>query len=777
MALALALLTCCQALATAQDTDAVFREGQRLNWKISFAVPVPGPLVAAGAALLVLLTLLLYLKIVRAFPLRRGLLLIGLRGLALVALFMSALQPTVSHDLVVPRKTEMLVLVDASKSMTIQDVPADQLPPTETEDAPPADLSRSQAVAEALKRTGQLRSLERRFNLHTFSFDSFAEPTSIGDLDPTAADGEFTDLGSALRSAYKQVEGDVRGVVMLTDGADNGRLPLSSIVDEMGIPVYAVGVGDPNPRKTAAGREIAIASLEYNKRVVLNERATIRVNIYHRDFEGEVPVELRFNEAVLDSQPVTLTADDRNTWVSLHFTPSSEGLFTYRISIPPQPGEQTVTNNTRKVTLEAHREETRVLYLAGEPSYDYKFIKQLIEEDPMLRFTGLVRFGADRVYRQGQWPEDQTLDLKTFDVLILANLAKGFFAAGQPEAIRKSIEEEGVGLIVLGGPDVFAPGGYGDTALAKALPAALGTGGYHESEFETRLTPDGAEHPIFGFLSDADKNQEFWGALPKSGGISLGLEPKPGATVLALAQTTTRSSPLVLTQTYGKGRCMAIAARYTWPWRGTAAGRSCFERFWSQTLRWAAAREEIQLKEGERLRFWTDRDDYNAGDEVKMEALLTNERGKLTSTADVQARIITPDKEQKPVNLVSTDELGRYRGSYLTKMSGEYEIEVLAQQDGFLLGSAESRFTVGSTLAELDRAEMNEALLMAVTSRSSGAYLPLRELGTLPGKIPLGRQTELRRVSEEVWSHPYFLVLFVALISLEWIMRKRFHMV
>ena len=775
----MAFLTCCQAVASAQDTDAFFRAGQRLNWKVSFAVPVPGPLIAAGAALLVLLTLLLYLKIARAFPLRRAALLIGFRGLALLALFMSALQPTVSHDLVVPRKTEMLVLVDASKSMTIQDVAADQLPPAETGEPAPVDLSRSQAVAEALRRTGQLRSLERRFNLHAFRFDSFAEPTSIGDLGPAAADGEFTDLGSALRSAYKQVEGEVRGVVMLTDGADNGRVPLSSVVDEMGLPVYAVGVGDPRPRKTAAGREIAIASLEYNKRVVLNERATIRVNIYHRDFAGEIPVELRFNETVLDSQPARLSADDRNTWVSLHFTPSGEGLFTYHLSIPPQPGEQTVTNNTRKVTLEAHREETRVLYLAGEPSYDYKFIKQLIEEDPILRFTGLVRFGAERVYRQGQWPEDQTLDLKTFEVLILANLAKGFFAAGQIEAVRKSIEEEGMGLIVLGGPDVFSPGGYGDTALARALPAVLGTGtdGYQESEFETRLTPDGAEHPIFGFLSDAGKNQEFWAALPRSGGISLGLEPKPGATVLALAQTTTRSSPLVLTQTYGKGRCMAIAARYTWPWRGTAAGRSCFERFWSQTLRWAAARKEIQLKEGERLRFWTDKDDYNAGDEVKMEALLTNERGKLTSTADVQARIITPDKEQKPVNLVSTDELGRYRGTYLAKMSGEYEIEVLAKQEGFLLGSAESRFTVGSTLAELDQAEMNEALLRAIGSRSGGAYLPLRELGTLPSKIPMGRQTELRRVSEEVWSHPYFLALFVALITAEWIFRKRFHMV
>jgi uncharacterized membrane protein len=742
-------------------------------------VPVPGPLVIAGVLLLILLTLLLYLKIARAFPLRRAALLIALRSLALLALFMSALQPTVSHDLVIPRKTELIVMVDTSKSMTIRDVSASLLPPEDAAQPRSEELTRGQAVREALRNANGLRSLERRFNLHAFSFDSFAKTAILGELDPEAAHGEFTDIGSALRSAFKQVEGDISAAVLLTDGADNGRLPLSSVVDELKAPIYAVGVGNPGPRRAAAGREIAIASVEYDRRVVLNERATLRVNVYHRDFEGAVPVELKLNDAVLDSQGAALGTKEKNTWVTLHFTPSSEGLFTYHVAVAPQPGEQTVTNNVRKLTIEVQRKETCVLYLAGEPSFDYKFIKHLVEEDPILRFTGLVRFSPERLYRQGQWPENQSLDMKTFDVVILANMDREFLATEQLEVLRESVEEDGKGLVVLGGPNAFSSGGYAGTPLSKALPAALAAGqdAYQDSEFETLLTTEGADHPVFSFLSDIAKNREMWGALPKSSGINFGLSPKPGATVLALARTTTASAPLVLIQTYGKGRCMAIAARYTWPWRGTRAGQSCFERFWSQALRWIAAREEIQLKEGERLRFWTDKDDYNAGDEVRMEALLTNERGKLTSTADVLARIVTPDKEQTPVNLVSTDELGRYRGSYTAKMSGEYEVEVLAKQEDFLLGNAASRFTVGSTLAELDQAEMNEALLTAIGSRSGGAYVPLRDLGKLPSMIPHGRQTELRRESAEVWSSPYFLAAFVALVTAEWVLRKRFHMV
>lgn len=758
---------------------AAFEPGQRLNWKVSLAVPLPGLFVVLGAAVLVLLTFLLYLKIWRAFPVARAAALISFRTLALIALFLSALQPTVTHDLVVPRRTELLILTDTSKSMNIADIPPDLLPPAKASPASNA-VSRAEAVGICLRDRHWLPALQKSYNLHAFEFDSFARPVSVDQLARHSSDGEFTDLGGALRSAASQVKGEIHGIVILTDGADNASQPLAAVVDDVKIPIYAVGVGDPSPKDVAeVGHEIAIASVEYNKRVVLNERATVRVNVYHREFQGSVPVELKFNDSVLESQPTTLSKSAKNTWVSLHFTPSTEGLFTYHISIPHQPGEQTVTNNVRKITIEVYKEETRVLLVAGEPSYDYKFIKQLIEEDPALSFTGLVRFGSERVFRQGRWPKEQGLDLKEFHVVILANVDKDFFTGDQLEGLRKQMEEGGTGLIVLGGPGSFSSGGYATTPMARALPADLKASSdrYDDAEYEIQLTPEGADHPIFQFLSDRSKNLEFWSGVGRSAGLNAPFQPKPGATVLATAKTPAGSPSYILIHTYGKGRCLAITGRYTWPWRGTAAGLACFERFWGQALRWVAAREEMQLREGEQLRFWTDRDDYNAGDEVRLEALLTDERGKLTSAADVTAHIVTPDKQQVPVSLISADELGRFRGSYVARTGGHYEVEVTARHEDFLLGNARSQFTVGSTLAEMDQAKMNETSLKFLASRSNGAYLKLAEIDHLPERIPAGRQTDLQAVSKEVWSHPYFLVIFFALITAEWILRKRFHMV
>ncbi|MBI2192598.1 MAG: hypothetical protein HYU36_11500 [Planctomycetes bacterium] len=754
--------------------------GQTLNWNVSFAIPMPGPLVAFGAAVLVLLTFLLYLKILRAFPARRAVSLIVLRTLALVALFFSALQPTVSHDLVVPRRTHLVLLMDTSKSMTITDVRPELQPAGPRGEKAATALSRAETVLRSIEETGWLRALEKRFQVHPFVFDSFARPVGTDEWLRRPSEGEFTDIGGALRSATGQVEGEIQGIVLITDGADNSRQPLSAQAGELKLPITAVGVGDSSPGEDAQlGRELAVASVEYNKRVVLNERATIRVNVYHREFQGPVPVELRVQDSALDAQTADLRPDAKNTWVTLHFTPASEGLFTYHVAIPPQPGEKTVSNNLRKITIEVHQEETRVLYLAGEPSYDYRFIKHLIEEDPILSFTGLVRFSAERVYRQGRWPKDQALDLQEFQVVILANLDKDFFNGEQLELLRKRVEEEGTGLILLGGPGFYAAGGYAGTALARALPADLKAepDRYEENEYEVQLTPEGNDHPVFRFLSDPVKNREFWAELPRGSGLNLPLKAKPGASVLALARTGGVQAPFLLAHTYGKGRCLALAGRYTWPWRGSPAGLACFERFWGQALRWAAAREEMRLKEGERLRFWTDKDDYYAGDEVRFEALLTDERGKLTSTADVVANVITPEKQQTPVSLVSTEELGRFRGSYLPKAGGHYEIEVVARHDDFLLGSARSQFTVGSTLAELDQPQMNASLLQLLASRTGGAYLPVSDIARLPESIPAGRQTELQPVSEEVWSHPYFLVIFFALLTAEWILRKRFHMV
>ncbi len=778
MASFLIFLTSCLLTSTfAEGPSSALVPGERLNWKFTFAVPMPGLLVGIGTLVLLLLTLLLYLKILRAFPKRRAAMLIFLRTLGLVALFLSALQPIVSHDLVVPRKGELLVLFDTSRSMGISDMSPDFLPPAKEKTEDSQSRSRSQAAASSIETVPWLERLQRRFRLHLFEFGSLAVPIGHDDLKAMEPRGEFTDIGASISAAYRQVEGDIRGLVVVTDGADNARRPLSAVADEIGLPLFTVGVGNPSPLKDSASRELAIASVEYNKRVVVNERATIRVNVYHRGFEGEVPVEIKFGENTLSAQPVALNKEEKNTWATLTFVPSTVGLFTYRVAIPQQKGEQTVTNNTRNITIEVHRDETRVLYIAGEPNYDYKFLKQVLREDPAFSFTGMVRFSPERVYRQGKWPEDQALDLKNYHVVILANVEDGFLEAGLIETLRKQVEEQGTGVVVVGGQNVFTS--KQKSPLDRALPVDIqpAAGTYKDSVYSISLTSEGANHPIFSFLSDLQKNLEFWSSLPKSNGLNTGLAAKPGATVLAVAQVAPSPTAFAIVQPYGKGRSIVIAGRYIWPWRGNKAGASAYERFWGQALRWVANREQIRIKEGERLRFWLDKDDYNAGDEVRMEALLTDQRGKLTGTADMVANLSTPGNEQVPVTLESQDELGRYSGSYLARESGQYEIELVARQDEFLIGTATSRFTVGSTLAELDQTEMNEALLRSVATRTGGAYFALRDIEKLPEAISSGQQIELRRVSKEVWSHPYFLILFFALITTEWILRKKFHMV
>ncbi|MDA0838763.1 MAG: hypothetical protein O3B01_23610 [Planctomycetota bacterium] len=751
--------------------------GERLNWKFSFAVPMPGLMVGIGALVLLLLTLLLYLKIWRAFPKRRAALLIFLRTLGLVALFLSSLQPIVSHDLVVPRKGELLVLFDTSKSMSIADMSPEFLPPAKEKTEDNQIRSRAQAAASSIKTVAWLEQLQRRFRLHLFEFGSHAAPVGLDALKAMEPRGEFTDIGASVSAAYKQVQGDIRAIVVVTDGADAARRPLSAVADEIGLPLFTVGVGDPSPEENSDSRELAIASVEYNKRVVVNERATIRVNVYHRGFEGEVPVEIKFGETILSTQLVSLNKEEKNTWVTLFIVPSTVGLFTYHVAIPQQKGEQTVTNNTRNITIEVHSDETRVLYIAGEPNYDYKFLKQVLREDPVFSFTGMVRFSPERVYRQGKWPEDQALDLKNYHVVILANVEDGFLENDQLELLRKQVDEEGTGVIVVGGHNVFSSKQKSplDRALPVDVPPDAGT--YKDSVYDISLTSEGANHPIFSFLSDLEKNLEFWASLPKSAGLNTGLVAKPGATVLAVAQIAPSPSAFAVVQSYGKGRSVVIAGRYIWPWRGNKAGASAYERFWGQALRWVANREQVRIKEGERLRFWLDKDDYNAGDEVRMEALLTDQSGKLTGTADMVANLSTPGNEQVPVNLESLDELGRYSASYVARESGQYEIELIARQDEFLLGTATSRFTVGSTLAELDQIQMNEPLLRSVAERTGGAYFAMRDIGKLPQAIPAGKQIELQRVSKEVWSHPYFLILFFALITTEWILRKKFHMV
>src|SRR5690606_30261376 len=123
------------------------------------------------------------------------------------------LQPAIQLRKVTRIRNRVPVLVDRSQSMTLQ--------------AAGDDETRLQVVQRFLgESAGRLRELSRDYAFDFFTFDTQTRPASQDELqERLVADGEGTDLLAALKEATASVPKErLGGVIVLSDGADNGRL-------------------------------------------------------------------------------------------------------------------------------------------------------------------------------------------------------------------------------------------------------------------------------------------------------------------------------------------------------------------------------------------------------------------------------------------------------------------------------------------------------------------------------------------------------------------------
>ncbi len=184
----------------------VFEQGE-----LGFSPPWPAAIAvivvfaAMGAAVWV------YLRAGRTRGWSRAALL-ALRLSALAVFLFALLRPVLIVRTVEPQRNVLALLVDGSRSMEIADL-----------DAKP----RSAFVREAIGPAGALRAaLARRFSIRDFEFASTARRVA----DPAAMtfSGTRSFIGRSLQRTAEELSGlPVSGIVLVTDGADTSREPMS----------------------------------------------------------------------------------------------------------------------------------------------------------------------------------------------------------------------------------------------------------------------------------------------------------------------------------------------------------------------------------------------------------------------------------------------------------------------------------------------------------------------------------------------------------------------
>ncbi len=729
-----------------------------------------------------------------------------------------ALVTTVKEEL----PASVAFLCDVSESMAIR------------------DGENSESRYERMRRTldaasDKLRALCGKFDVYAVGFGQGSDPIPVEDgkfMLPDAPTGSETRLGDALAETLRSTAGKrLLGVVTLSDGAQRAKDADAASPQDVALrlhdaerPVYAVPFGSDDV--AAAIRDVAVEDLRANDHVFLGNELTVSGQVRVVGCaNASIPLALALETSPGKMETVAQTVlepKSNNETLSYQFVcrPETAGEWKLSVAAQVQENELTEANNELGAFVEALDRGTDVLYIEGTRRYEQNFIRAALETAPDVRLRYWRPSTASMVAKLPNKTEAEMLAeyTKSRKSAATAFFGEGKFAAYvlgdvdatafQPNELKELAKrvEEGAGLVVLAGERSLGLGGYAKSPLAELLPvqtleserlplesdlaeldadAAPDQRARFDGAFSAEPSQgEGKDDFIIRMSLDAKKNAAIWSDMPALTDLYRLGRVKPNATVLLTSRPVDASgkpdakaapAPLLVTQRYGAGRVAVLATDSTWRWRmrGKEAEHA---KFWRQLLLWTAKFDE--LLEGE-LAVKLDRARYDADEQVSFHAVYRPKPNEDTSGMTAAAEIVAPDGTRERVEL--TDEQGIWHGlARKTSAPGDYLVEArLLSSTGETLQTARARFLVADGNLELERPEANPATLTNLAATTGGKTVPPEEFQSLLDELLQKRDTvvDYREVKKTLYDTWLIFALFVAIMTLDWILRKRWGLV
>jgi uncharacterized membrane protein len=710
----------------------------------------------------------------------------------MVALLLLLLwEPAVTVAELKSQQNIIAVLVDDSRSMALADAGAD------------GKTTREAAAVKTLE-DGVLAGLQKKFQTRVYRLDGVlarvsgpagAEdaPKLAGLVAGAGPSAQATHINAGLRQLTAETSDlPVGAVVLLSDGAENsdgsagnsGGIDVETInaLHNRRLPVHTIGFG----------RERAVHDVEMDDAVVgakamADSRMTATVSFRQWGYAGQkATLDVKDGDKLLASKDVTFDKDGAESSETMFFNAGAAGVKSIGFAVEPLPGEENAANNAVTRLVDVTAEQRRILYVEGEPRWEYKFIRRAEAEDKGVQIVSMLRTTENKIYRQGIADPSELADgfpvkaedLFKYQAIIIGSVEAGYFTPVQQELLREFVDKRGGGLLFLGGRFSLGDGGWASSSLADLFPTFLPkeSGTFRRDAATVQLTAAGAESPITRVLDDRATNVERWRKLPYLSDYQDPGTPKPGATVLAQMMAG-RTMPLLVTQNYGRGKTAVLATSGTWRWQmSSAVGDPSHDLFWQQLLRWLAADSPGQVV--------ATMPQQTLMDEGHVQLTVVARDKEFTPAADshVSAHVIGPAGVSAMVDAAPVpNSPGTFALEWTAEKPGSYVAEVTAEQAGkggaAELGKDVISFRREDGVAENFRTDQNRELLEKLSSETGGRYWTQSEIARLPQEISYSEAGISVRDTKELWNMPAVFLVLLGLMSADWLLRRKWGVV
>ncbi len=573
-------------------------------------------------------------------------------------------------------------------------------------------------------------------------------------------------------------------VVVVTDGLDNAsKFTLAEAAREaarLGIPLHVYGVGS-----TESGllqlREVAVAETLF-----VEDLALVPLRYKLQGFKkGTVEITLKLDGKKVAFKEVPVQAGDDLREVLGFTVPKGEAKeetldLTTEIRLK---GNETFKDAwTRSVRVVDRK--IKVLFVENAPRWEYKFLQPALLRDRRIEVDFLLVQADPKVARSGPpfLPEFPSTREKFFEakynLIILGDVPASYLGKEKLEWIREFVENRG-GLIVVSGRQ-HMPSSYEQTPLAEALPiefAPLKTRidpEIRSREYPATMTEVGQRTDMLALADTPTENLEVWTSkLPGFHWNYPITKLRPAATTLLVnpqAKLDDQPMPILVSHYYGKGQVLFLGTDETWRWRWNHQDKY-FVRFWGQMI-YQLGLPTLLGDGGKRVSVALDRSQAVLGQpgQVYVRLLDKDYNPRKDSTVEASLDFLDAKAGQERSRRILLHALVGRPGEYAALLPhdqpGRFELKISNPETNTFSYRVEI-----PPRNELEESVLNERGLRELASLSGGRFYREEDLHEMPNSI-VAKTTSFTRRQEVLLWNPLAFLLFVVLITVEWLIRK-----
>ena len=742
---------------------------------------VTAPVVPAIALVVVAVAVIVLIVVtharLRTLPVRDRAVLGMLRTLAVLLVIGCLFRPGLVIAAAVPQRNVLAVLFDDSRSMRIADAngssAASAADTTVTAGSRLAALQRVFADSSAL-----MRELGSRFALRRFRFAAGATP--VRTPDDVRASGTRSDLALALHDVRQDLEGmPLAGIVLVTDGADNGRSSMDDALLALRaqrVPVYTVGVGQER-----FARDVAIERVQAPRRLLSGAAGVVEIDVRLRGVgETRVPLTLEADGRVIATETVQTPTRGDLASVRLRIPPLAPGVHRLALRVRPLADEVVTQNNEWQTSLEVRTGPDRVLYVEGEPRPEFAFLRRAVSDDSAVHVVGLMRSAERKYLRLGVRDSLELLngfpttrdELFGYRAIILGSVEAAFFDGEQLRMLADFVSIRGGGLLALGARASLSEGGFAGTPLADVLPLTLTRGDINVDgpalAVQVRPTRAGEVHPALQLRESLGASRARWDSLPPLTIVNQVGALRAGATTLLSGRTDDGRSdvPILAWQRYGRGMSAVFTAQDSWLWRmdaGIAVEDRTHQTFWRQVIRWLV--DEVP----EPFEVTAIPARVAPGETVTLRAQVATARFDDVNDAEVTATVTGPTGTVETLALEwSLRDDGSYTARFTPRDTGRYTVDALARTSRDSTQAVTTTILVDERGADVAQAELRAPLLRRIADETGGRYYPIDGAAALADDAVYTNAGVTVREAKDLWDMPAVFLLLALLLGIEW---------